>query len=205
MQSTYASRLRERTQVRPSDFDQTLQRHTITQTNELAPFDAAVYGINPQTIERKLKHNIDYIYYYNKALKAAKQHKKYSIQYIRGVSHYQTIKSIYLTYKYTNDHFDVILKDDLGFNNKNNILVTLYDKVENHILGIKSKYLILLSNGKEKLYRQMLKQMTKFKEKYEKIQSRRMRYQEFVLDQLSVEKKIPQDVINYVIQPFLGA
>lgn len=205
MQSTYAIRLRERTQVRPSDFDQTLQRHTITDTNELAPFDAAVYGINPQTVERKLKHNIDYIYYYNKTMKAAKQHKKYNIQYTTRASQIQTIKSIYLTYKYTNDHFDVILKDDIGFNNKNNILVILYDKVENHILGIKSKYSIISFYGKEKLYRQMLKQMTKFKEKYEKIQSRRMRYQEFVLDQLSVEKKIPQDVINYVIQPFLGA
>ena len=198
MQSKYANRLRRMTQARPSGFGET-KRHMKdeTDTEELTPFDTSVYNINPQIIDKKLARDIDYIYYYNKISQVMKIHKKHAI----GTPH--IAKSLYLLYKYTNDHFDIIVKDDIRFINNSSILPVLYKKIEEHAEGIKNQEMILNFYGKAKLYRKITKQINKFKNKYEQLQAHRNRFQEFVLENLHIEKNIPKDVVQYVIKEFL--
>ena len=126
-----------------------------------------------------------------------KIHKKHAI----GTPH--IAKSLYLLYKYTNDHFDIIVKDDLRFINNSSILPVLYKKIEEHAEGIKNQEMILNFYGKAKLYRKITKQINKFKNKYEQLQAHRNRFQEFVLENLHIEKNIPKDVVQYVIKEFL--
>ena len=196
MQSKYANRLRRMTQARPSGFGET-KRHMKDETEKFTPFDTSVYNINPQIIEIKLARDIDYIYYYNKISQVMKIHKKHAI----GTPH--IAKSLYLLYKYTNDHFDIIVKDDIRFINNSSILPVLYKKIEEHAEGIKNQEMILNFYGKAKLYRKITKQINKFKNKYEQLQAHRNRFQEFVLENLHIEKNIPKDVVQYVIKEFL--
>lgn len=198
MQSKYANRLRRMTQARPSGFGE-IKRHMKdrTETEKFTPFDTAVYNINPQIIEKKLASDIDYVYYYNKVSQVMKIYKKHAI----GTPH--IAKSLYLLYKYTNDHFDIIVKDDLRFINELSILPVLYKKIEEHAEGIKNQEMILNFYGKAKLYRKITKQINKFKNKYEQLQARRNRFQEFVLENLHIEKNIPKDVVQYVIKEYL--
>jgi len=192
----YANRLRKMTQARPSGFGETI-RHMKDEAEQLTPFDIAVYNINPVIIEQKLTRDIDYVYYYNKVSQVLKMHKKHAV----GTVH--IAKSLYLLYKYTNDHFDIIVKDDLGFINNLSILPVLYNKIEEHAHGIKNQETILNIYGKAKLYRKITKQISKFRNKYEQLQARRNRFQEFVLENLHIEKNIPKDVVQYVIKEFL--
>ena len=198
MQSKYANSLRRIIQARPSGFGET-KRHMKdrTETEQLTHFDVSVYNINVENIEKKLGQDIDYVYYYNKIYRAMKIHKKHAI----GSPH--IAKSLYLLYKYTNDHFDIIIKDDIRFINNSSILPVLYKKIEEHAEGIKNQEMILNFYGKAKLYRKITKQINKFKNKYEQLRARRNRFQEFVLENLHIEKNLPKDVVQYVIKEFL--
>jgi len=198
MQSKYANRLRRIIQARPSGFGET-KRHMKdrTETEQLTHFDVSVYNINVENIEKKLGQDIDYVYYYNKISQVMQIYKKHAI----GTPH--IAKSLYLLYKYTNDHFDIIIKDDIRFINNSSILPVLYKKIEEHAEGIKNQETILNFYGKAKLYRKITKQINKFKNKYEQLQTRRNRFQEFVLENLHIEKNLPKDVVQYVIKEFL--
>ena len=145
-------------------------------------------------VEIKLKKNIDYKYYFNKVMNVMSNYKK-------CLTRINVAKTVYIAYKYTNDHFDIIVNNKSPFNE--NTLSIMYEKVEEYIINLKEILLSMLVS-KEKLFRNILKQLYKYYSKYEEYRDNRMQNVKNVLLEIEVKNNIPNDIIKYEIMQYLG-
>ena len=196
-ESKYANRLRKSTIMYQSTFDNNRNLRVSTdKATEISVYNNRIYGINTINIETKLKKNIDMVYYYNKAMKITR--KKYKSGYIK----LNVAKTIYLSYKYTNDHFDIIINDNTRCKEK--VFDVMYGKVEEHITGLKKMLPLMILVSKEKLYKNVLKQLYKFCSKYEDYIANKNKYVKNALHEIEVKNNIPNDIIKYEIMQYLG-